>query len=202
MPRTRSALLLLAALAFSAAAGPSQPDSARGAGAARYVVAEESRFWIDGTSTVDDFTCEATAVAGYAEVRQAGTGHAVRAEVVVPTRDFDCGRSAMNRDFYDALRADHHPTIRFQLDRAEVVGEAAGAVRDHAAGTLTLAGATRPVTLDAEGERLADGRVRVRGRHPFAMTAFGVEPPTALLGLVRAHDRVVVRFDLVATEVQ
>ena len=66
-------------------------------------------------------------------------------------------------------------------------------------GTITLAGEQRPVTVTAQGQRMDDGLVRIQGRHALRMTDFDIEPPTGLLGLVRAHDDIVVRFDLVVS---
>src|SRR5690606_10715031 len=137
-----------------------------------------SRFRIDGTSTVGTWSCAATEVAGTAEVPPGGR---VTAEVTVGVRSFDCGVARMNRDFREALRVGEHPTIRFVLDEAEVLAPEArpGAwVPVRAAGRLRLAGAERAVTIAAEGQRLGQGRVRVRGTHALRMTAFGVEPPT------------------------
>jgi len=163
----------------------------------RYEVSQESRFWIDGTATTGPWTCEAEDVSGHGVLG----GDALRAEVSVPVRAFDCGSGPMNRDLRHALRADAHPAIAFTLDRAETLGQETrpGAwVRVRATGRLRLAGVERSITLDAEGRRLADGRVALRGREGLRMTDFGVDPPSHALGLVRAHDPIVVRFDLVA----
>lgn len=163
----------------------------------RFEVRPGSRFWIDGTSTVDTFTCEAGEVAGTGVV----TPTQVAARVAVPVEAFDCGNGRMNRDLRRALRAEDHPEIRFELREAEVLEEPAalGAwVPVQARGTVALAGTERPLSILAEGQRLPDGRVRVRGHHALRMTSFGITPPSALLGLVRAHDDITVRFDLVA----
>ena len=45
---------------------------------------------------------------------------------------------------------------------------------------------------------LAVGALRVSGQVDILMTEFGLEPPTALLGLIKAKDRVTIRFDLTA----
>lgn len=163
----------------------------------RYQVALDSRFWIDGTATTGPWTCEADDVSGHGVLG----GDALRAEVSVPVRAFDCGSGPMNRDLRHALRSEAHPTIVFTLDSAETLGAEPRPgvwVRIRATGRLRLAGAERRVTLDAEGRRLSDGRVALRGRHGLRMTDFGVDPPTHALGLVRAHDAIVVRFDLTA----
>ena len=164
----------------------------------RYEVAPQSRFWIDGTATTGGWTCEAEEVRGYGVL---GDARELRAEVAVPVRAFDCGSGPMNRDLYRALDAEAHPTIEFVLEQAEVLdaeGQPGAWVRVRTTGTLRLAGAGRHLELVAEGRRLPDGRVALRGRHRLRMSDFGVEPPAHLLGLVRAHDAIVARFDLVA----
>jgi polyisoprenoid-binding protein YceI len=188
----RPALLLLAGL-LAGAALPAHPQ--------HFTVQPGSRFWIDGSATTGPYTCEADEVSGAGRVEEAAQGAPqVTAEVAVPVRAFDCGMAPMNRDFYAALRGDAHPAVRFTLERAEVVEAARpGAwARVRATGALQLAGTTRRVVLAAEGQQLPDGRVRVRGEQALRMSDFGIEPPTGLLGLVRAHDGVTVRFDLVA----
>ena len=189
-------LLLLGAL------GPmlAPPTAAQ----AQYTVRPDSRFWIDGTSTVNSFTCAASEVAGFGSVDEEAMGDArradLRAEVVIPVRAFDCGLRQMNRDFYEALKGKAYPAVRFALRRAELLASDGRSewTPVRVWGAITLAGEQRAVTVTARGQRLADGRVRIQGRHPLRMTDFGIEPPTGLLGLVRAHDDIVVRFDLVA----
>lgn len=164
----------------------------------RYEVAPQSRFWIDGTSTVGAYTCEAEGVSGYGLL---GDGRELAAEVVVPVRAFDCGSGPQNRDFYRALRADAHPTIRFELERADVLDaevRPGAPVRVRATGTLRIAGTARSVTLVATGRHLSDGRVALQGSQNLRMSDFGIEPPSHALGLIRAHDAIVARFDLVA----
>ncbi len=180
---------LLALLLFVAAAA--QPT--------RYEVQPGSRFWIDGSATTGPYTCEAGAVVGHATVEHDG----ISAEVRIPVAGFDCGLPPMNRDFRAALQGDRYPTVLFILQDAEVVeppARAGGWARVRALGTLQLAGATRMVSILAEGRELGGGRVRLRGRHALRMTDFGIEPPTGMLGLVRAHDHIVVRFDVTARE--
>jgi len=128
-------------------------------------------------------------------------GETLTAEVTIPVRALDCGSGPMNRDLYAALDADAHSSIRFDLDAAQALEAEArpGAwVRVRASGTLRIAGASRRITLDAQGRRLPNGRVALRGRQALRMSDFGVAPPSHALGLVRAHDAIVARFDLVA----
>jgi polyisoprenoid-binding protein YceI len=168
----------------------------------QYTVKPASQFWIDGTSTVNAFTCAADQVAGHAVVEAPSNASTTEldAEVVIPVRSFDCGVRQMNRDMYEALKGQAFPAVRFALDRAEILPAPPYAewTPVRVWGTLTLAGEQRPVTVTAQGKRLQDGLVRIQGRHALRMTDFNIDPPSGLLGLVRAHDDIVVRFDLVA----
>jgi hypothetical protein len=171
---------------------------------AQYTVRPASQFWIDGTSTVNAFTCAASEVAGHGTVEEAeGASREaeLQAEVVIPVRSFDCGVRQMNRDMYEALKGKAYPAVRFAIDRAEVLPAPPYAEWTPVKvwGTITLAGARRPVAVTAQGRRLGDGLVRIQGRHALRMTDFDITPPSGLLGLVRAHDDIVVRFDLVAS---
>ncbi|MDX1545740.1 MAG: YceI family protein, partial [Rhodothermales bacterium] len=92
-----------------------------------------------------------------------------------------------------------HPEIRFRLTGIVLEAPADGAdYRLRVSGRLALAGAERSVSLPVQAHRRADGTYRASGHLPLVMSDFGIDPPTAVLGLVRAHDRITVRFDLVA----
>lgn len=182
-----SRLLLLAFAALLASFSPN-----------RYEVTSGSHFWIDGTATTGAWTCATDAVAGQGILG----GDDLSATVTVPVRAFDCGSGQMNRDMRRALRAADHPAISFDLADAEVLRPQAAPgvwVRVRTSGTLRLAGSQRPLSFVADGRRFADGRVEIRGRQPLRMSDFGVTPPSHALGLVRAHDDIVVRFNLLAS---
>ena len=169
----------------------------------RVALADDSRLWIDGSSSVNTFTCTAGTVEG------SGVFHASRpsdtlpaeVEVRVPVRRFDCGKARMNSDLYDALRAEAHAHIRFRLDEAAWTAPTAedDAYDLHITGRLTIAGTERPVALTAQGRQRPDGAYGATGSLPLRMSDFGIDPPSALFGLIKAHDDITVRFDLVAT---
>jgi hypothetical protein len=48
------------------------------------------------------------------------------------------------------------------------------------------------------GYFLNDGRLRAMGSKAIKMTDYNVEPPTAMLGLVKAENELTVHFDLIA----
>lgn len=184
-----------------------------------YVPAEDSRVWIEGTSTARDFTCSTQKISGQARLsataparsapllesssspNAAASDEALDVQAHVPVRALDCGQERQNEDLYEAMDADDHPAIEFEIIKAEVIAEPDSS-RNHyvleAIGDLTIAGETRTVRIPLEGRRLDDGRLHARGTLPMKMTDFKVDPPTALLGLIRVRDDIVVHFDITA----
>lgn len=169
---------------------------------------DQSRFWIQGTSSVNTFTCgvgtvrgdgplpaSARAVSDAASTVEGGT------TVTVPVQQFDCGNSRMTQDLKEALGADAHPTIRFRLHEVEDVVQpdsVDGWYRLTVLGFLTVSGTERLVRVSAWGRPVSSHVYRVRGCKPINMTYFGVTPPTKFMGLVKVHDRIQVHFDVLA----
>lgn len=194
----RGLLLLVLLLAFAAPANGQNTFE---------VLASASTFQIEGRSTAGAYTCASDDVGGVAHLAPT-TVRNVREEVhrsqadvsvLVPARSFDCGKSRMNADFYEALQADEHPVIRYDLVRADVRRGPApdGGIELDVEGRLAIAGTTRTVQATVTGYRFAEGIYRVQGSLPLRMSDFGIEPPTALFGLVKARDEIEVHFDLV-----
>lgn len=168
----------------------------------------QSRFWIEGSSSVNRFTCHVDVVEGGGSLPEspasstaAETVPGDSVKLTIPVQRFDCGKDRMTEDLKETLQADEHPTIRFRLHSASVLAPpdtAGGWYRIEALGHLTIAGTTRLIRTDAYGRALHDGLYELRGCKPLHMTYFGIEPPTKFLGVVKVHDRIVVHFGLVA----
>lgn len=155
-----------------------------------------STITIDGTSTVNSFSCSSSEIAGRGSIDPISGGLNIYAG------SFDCGIRRMNQDFRSALSADQHEFITFTILDAELIEEADRDGRSivQAEGILELAGVSRTITVTAGANRLGAGKVRLQGSHNLRMTSFEVTPPTRLLGMVRVHDDITVHFDLLADE--
>jgi polyisoprenoid-binding protein YceI len=167
-----------------------------------YQPTPESYIWIEGSSNVNEFTCKSDRVRGQARVSpEIGGIQATSVEVIIPVKGLDCGKRQMNRDMYKTLRADDFPDIQFELIDAYIVGDTpveGNSYLIRVEGNLTVAGETRHVAFEALGEMGVNNKYKIRGKKDILMTDFGLEPPTALLGLVKARDELVVHFELLA----
>lgn len=185
------ALLLVTALAAPAAA-------------AQLVLDPASRLWIDGDSNVHAWTCSAPLHDFAAEAQSVDAprvpGSLARLVTAVVIKEISCGDSTMDGKLREALKAGEHPRITFVLSSYEATVEGSSAVI-HAAGVLTIAGVAKTVVLTGTANRTGD-HVQGRGSVALRMTDFGVSPPTALVGVLRTHDEITIRFDVQAALVE
>ena len=173
--------------------------------AARVVVAPESKLWIDGTSNVHAWTCKAEKfeasvdldAAAAAQLATAAPKALKRVEVKIPVKSLKCGHDGMDKNLYKALNADDASEISYILATFEAVsGEAKDSFTLHTVGTLSIAGKENKITMDVEATRMPDGTVKAKGVVPVKMTDYGVKPPKAMFGAIKAGDEVKVNFEL------
>lgn len=169
----------------------------------------ESRLWVDGTSNVRPFTCEAKEMDVQVETEQGEVVNrvvagekAIRTVVVsIPSKSLDCdnGNGKMNEHMLKAIKAEENASIEFRLQSYELThdGDGANAVLD---GTLKLGGVEKPVTFNAVTKSVADGVLEVTGAYELRMTDYGLKPPKLMLGAFKVNDPVKVNFDLLLQE--
>ena len=127
----------------------------------------------------------------------------------IPIKSFDCAHSRMNQDMYEALKSDTYDFITFEFENAQPVEkDQSGADKLFAdgyepfliEGVLSVSGVDRVVTLTVRGRQEEQNRYRIKGEKKISMKDYEIEPPTALMGLIRAHDDLTVFFDLVVVQ--
>ena len=157
---------------------------------------KESRVWLDGTSTVRSYTCNATKldVAVVAESDESPATMVKSASVNVPVAQLECGNKTMNEHMRKALKAETNPQITWKMTSYEVQG--ANVVIK---GKLTIAGKENAIELRGTGSA-ANNTLRFKGSKQFNMTEYGVKPPSLMLGTMKVRDPVTVSFDLVLSE--
>jgi polyisoprenoid-binding protein YceI len=161
-----------------------------------------SKLWIEGTSNVHDWKCDATDIESAIDLDGGLAAPADRmvkkVSVTVPVKGIKCGHGKMDENVQKALKADKIANITYTLTSIEAI---AGETKDdftlRAAGTLSIAGAENAITMDLAATRQADGTIKATGTVPVKMTAYQVKPPTAMFGAIKCGDDVKVKFDLV-----
>lgn len=197
-------VLLLCLLTLSLDAGAQQgPDSEL-----RLIAQPGSRLWITGTTSVSEYACAANEIGGYAFVDRGTTQNldsrrqgSAQVEVEVKVDQLDCGKRRMNHDMYNALKAKQHPNIRYELLNASIadssVADSTEWYKINTLGVLEIAGVRDTLSMAVNGRLTDNNTFRIQGEKPLNMNTFNIKPPTALLGLIRADERLVVHFDLI-----
>lgn len=162
------------------------------------VVAEahEATLEIIGTSTVRDWKCAGSASLKVIDKGDvvlpmpqdfSGTIKAVVA-VAVSVQELDCGNDEMTKHLRKALKAKEHPAISFLAKESAVNGNTATI-----SGDLTIAGETRPITLNAILQRTPEGG-KIHGEVAIDMRDFLVKPPSLMLGVMRVAPQVTIHY--------
>jgi hypothetical protein len=171
----------------------------------RLSVRPDSRLWLEGSSNVRDWRCDATSLDASIDLDDntydgMGSVERVRGvQVRVPAYALTCGRSQMDNIMYKALRADDEPECRQIVGNFDLVTREPGDPQGSLVmqGTLRVAGRERVVRVPVDVQQQRDGSLRAQGALPILMTDYGITPPKALFGVLRTDNRLVVKFDLI-----
>lgn len=178
-------------------------------GQVQYNIASGSGIWFDATSTLHGFSAKSTSIIG--TVIADTTLRALPAVAVndsicnvtatIPVRTLNSGEKGLDNNMYKAMKADKYPNIEFKLTSAKAVPAANSAEKGvpfRTTGYLTIAGKQKEVRKDALLTRASQGKVRLTGSKSIVMSGYGIKPPTALWGLIKANDKLTVHFRLIA----
>lgn len=149
--------------------------------------APTSKMWVDGTSTVHDWTVNVERVTG--TLFQNGS-KIDSVKITVPVSSMKSGKSGMDDKVYEALKSNRHPNItisghNIDLSKGSAVVQA----------NVTIAGTTKTVPVTVT-RAVAGSVASYTGSVNLKMTDFNVAPPTAMLGAIKAGDAIKLRFDL------
>jgi len=151
-------------------------------------------FTISGTSTIRGWTC--TAKGTLSVTPGPGGGAAVpafangvkSAKVVVPVKAFTCPNAEMTEHLMQAMKPEQFPEIVYTVDKYEIAGE-----RAQASGTMTIQGRTQPLAFPVVVKSSGSG-VSLEGETKLDMTAYGVQPPVVMLGMLKVGPQIRIEF--------
>lgn len=164
---------------------------------------DESRLWIEGHSNVNEFRCNAnqyeTNVQQNGRIEETNPSE-LEVGVDIIVESFDCGRSRMNRDLREALKADRHRAIQFRYLTTQDMryNEESDTYSLLVEGLLTVAGTEKNIVFEMTGELINENKIKAYGQTKIDMSDFNIEPPVAMLGLIKVRDRLTVHFNLLA----
>jgi polyisoprenoid-binding protein YceI len=106
----------------------------------------------------------------------------------------DMGR-VMDNKTYEALKATRYPDILFTLSTPLKLSQVSdGRQPVSVKGDLLLAGVCRPVVMQVKTFAFDQGKLLFEGTENIRMTDYGVKPPSALFGTMKAAPDITIHF--------
>ena len=162
-----------------------------------------ARVSISGTSNIHPFTASTTDVrmsrlalapADSERLQSAARPGGVEAfEITIRAASLTSPKDGLDKNMHKALKTGDHPDITFKLTRLDA-GAAPNTVK--AVGLLKIAGVEKEVTLPLK-DAVNASTITVIGEYALLMTDYGIKPPTAMLGMAKADNKITITFETV-----
>jgi hypothetical protein len=171
----------------------------------RFYIENGSRLYLKGTSNVNAFTCDCEDQYGTQVLEVERNGGYTRfhnVELLLKSRNFDCHNGKIDHDMQKALKADQYPHIKIALvdtwqDPKHLDGTSKDWFDVQANVKVTITNVTRLQSIPAKAKIIGPNRFQLRGESALQMTAFGISPPEAMMGMIKVNDWISFHFDLI-----
>ncbi len=170
-----------------------------------YTVTEKSSLTLTGSSNVNKFSCTTydNLSSGIIFIKAEENDDFVsfnNAVLTINIKSFDCRNPMLNKDFYNTLNAKETPTIDIELLNAtplthgRILTSTSGKFNTDVA--ISLNGTSKSEKIIVTWQKEAANLYRFTGEKKLNMTDFGIEAPTAALGLIKVNNDILIQFDL------
>ncbi len=173
----------------------------------RFQIERNSKLFLKGTSNVNAFTChcedrydeqvvDAEINGGYARFKDAG--------LKLSSKNFNCHNRKIDNDMQKALKSDQYPSIKIELvDTWQDPKCLQGSNKDwfdvRANVSITITNVTQKVCIPVKARQTGPNQFQVQGEKALQMSAFGVDPPEAMFGMIKVDDWITFHFDLMVS---
>jgi polyisoprenoid-binding protein YceI len=192
--RLASALLTVVLLGVS-------PSGSAIAETERWIVeSDKSRVGFDAFHWLGNFRGASEKPSGEVELDLEDLKKPIKGSLAAPVDSLRTGKVGRDKDLRRALDGEHHPEIRYRIDKVESSFSSLGENTDvlltlH--GVLSMRGAERPMSFMGR-VRLRQNTLWVRGENRMRPADFGIPPLRSWLFRMKEH--VLATFDLVLSK--
>lgn len=119
----------------------------------------------------------------------------------IKIKELDCGAKAINKDLQKTLQSDTYPTITIQLlkvknEDCRNLDNCQEWTNITASTLITIANESLKVDLPINVRKNQSGKYLISGMCSLLLKDFGIEPPTALMGLIKVKNQIDINFHL------
>lgn len=168
-------------------------------------ILDKSQLYLEGKSNVNEFTCHCEQdfyplKADFTLDSERTLADFYDLTLNVSTQQLDCGHKIMNKDLQKTLQVDQHPYIQVALHKVHLNASKTELNQywTHflAETNLTIVGNTCAFKIPVMAKRVGAQTYHFKSFYEIRLSEFGVEAPTALLGMVKVEDTFMIHFDL------
>jgi len=163
----------------------------------RVIIHPESKIYLNGVSNINKFECELCNSEEPQILDLCYTGEELlafdRNRYVIAVDNFSCENSHMTRDLKKTLKINKYPNMYLEIEQLTPGGGFEDGLVDL---KIILAGTANTYCLPYSFNKVDVDTYKVEIKNDFTMTEFNIEPPTALLGLIKVKDQISIRIDL------
>lgn len=117
-------------------------------------------------------------------------------KLILKVKNFESNNPIAQSEFYKMMQTEKHPNLRIQLNHFEKATQADGKSTGNAAVSITITGVTKEYNVPVTAE-ISGNLITLQGRKKMTIRDFGIEPPVAMLGLVRVSEWIEIDFNLI-----
>jgi hypothetical protein len=152
---------------------------------------------VNGTSTLHDWTIKSAK--GQCEVNFELASDKLTGvsgfKFSIPAESLKIGHSMMDNNTYKALKTKEHKNISYVLNSGTVSQVNATTYQIKTKGKLTIAGTAKETDIIANATyNAADKSYTIAGTKKIKMSAWGVKPPTVMMGTIKTGDDINISF--------
>lgn len=162
----------------------------------QYSVDTTSSLTVDGTSTLHSFTLKSKSITGAVVLAAKGPSATLdKISITVPVKALHSGEDGMDKNMYESMNADSHPSILFESSSAENVAfNDSGKADLRVPGMLTINGVSRKIEMNVTAHLRKGNTYAFEGSQKLLMSDFGIDPPSMFFGTIKTGDEVTVHF--------
>jgi len=164
---------------------------------------EGHEMMIDGTSNIRDWDAKIKTMNtdfvmnefDMSNLSSLSADHFESLELSIPVDDIESSSGKLTSNIHKYLKGKDYPMITFNLTDIDSVTVNGNTATITANGIINAAGVDYQTTMTVDA-MFEDGKVTFSGTQPLKMTDFNIDPPTALLGTIRARDEIDIIYSL------
>ncbi|GAB1448798.1 MAG: YceI family protein [Bacteroidetes bacterium] len=158
----------------------------------------DAKITVNGTSNIHDWVMQGTNGSVSASFSSEGgkLKNLLSLAFTFPVKNLKSEHKLMDKNCYNAMKADKYPNVSFTGTSAVIKQNANGTYQINCKGKLKIADAVKDVELIAICTINSDNSLSITGNFKLKMTDYNVEPPSIMMGSIVTGNDVSINYTL------